>query len=84
MMENSGLIANRQHKGEDSFFVTSKKPVIIGCLGGGIRQLENDVRKIFGNEKQITRTVREMQKTVLLESESIIRKVLSGLLNNRG
>ena len=42
--------------------------VIIGCLGGGIKQLENDVRKIFGNEKKITPTVREMQKTVLWES----------------
>ena len=29
-------------------------PVIIRCLGGGIKQLENYVRKIFGNEKQIT------------------------------
>ena len=57
-------------------------PVIIACLGGGIKQLENDVRKIFGNEKQITPTVGEMEKTVLWESESIIRKVLSGLLNN--
>ena len=26
MMEHSGLIANRPHKGEDSFFVTFKKP----------------------------------------------------------
>jgi len=26
MMEHSGLIANRPHKGEDSYFVTSKKP----------------------------------------------------------
>ena len=25
-MEHSGLIANRPNKGEDSFFVTSKKP----------------------------------------------------------
>ena len=57
-------------------------PVIIGCLGGGIKQLENDVRRIFGYEKQITLTVREMQKIVLWESESIIRKVLSGLLND--
>ena len=59
-------------------------PVNIGCLGGGIKQLENDIRKIFGNEKQITLRVREMQKTVLWESESIIRKVLSELLNDRG
>ena len=63
-------------------YTVSFVPVIIGCLGGGIKQLENDVRKIFGNEKQITPTVREMQKTVLWESESIIRKVLSGLLND--
>ena len=40
-------------------------PVIIRCLGGGIKQLENDVRKIFENEKQITPSVREMQKKVL-------------------
>ena len=26
VMEHSGLIANRPHKGEDSFFVTSRKP----------------------------------------------------------
>ena len=63
-------------------YTVSFVPVIIGCLEGGIKQLENDVRKIFGNEKQITPTVREMQKTVLWESESIIRKVLSGLLND--
>ena len=42
-------------------------PVIIGCLGREIKQLENDIRKIFGNENQITPTVREMQKTFMGE-----------------
>ena len=36
-------------------------PFILGCLGGGIKQLENEVRKIVGNEKQITPTVKKMQ-----------------------
>ena len=56
--------------------------VIIGCLGEGIKELENDVRKILGKEKRITPPAREIQKTVLWESESMIRKVLSGLLND--
>ena len=57
-------------------------PLIIACLGGGKKELKSDVRKIFGTEKQITATVSEMQKTVLWENESIIRKVLSGQLND--
>ena len=57
-------------------------PVIIGCSGGGMKQLETDVRKILGNEKQIMPTVREVQNTVIWQSESIIKKELSGLLND--
>ena len=63
-------------------FMVKFVPVIIRCLGGKAKQLENDVRKILENKKQISPTGREMQKAVLWESESIIRKVLSGLLND--
>ena len=55
-------------------------PVIIGALGGGIRQVMNDLRKIFEKEDLLKKTVCEMQKTVLMDSETITRKVLSGLI----
>ena len=58
-------------------------PTIIGCLGGGIRELKESIREIFeyeNNDKELEWISREMPKTVIWESESLIRKVLSGLL----
>ena len=58
-------------------------PAIIGCLGGGMKELKESIRQIFeyeNNDKEPEWISREMQKTVLWESESLIRKVLSGLL----
>ena len=42
--------------------------------------MKSDLKELFDNEKELTKTACEMQKTVLWESESIIRKVLSGIL----
>ena len=55
---------------------------VTGCLGRGMKELKTDMQKIFEyeNEKELYTTMREMQKTVLWERESMIRKVLSGLL----
>ena len=51
-------------------------PIIIGCLKESIRQIfEYD-----NNKKELEWISREVEKTVLWESESLIRKVLSGLL----
>ena len=55
-------------------------PVVIGCLGGGMKRLKDDVKELFENEKELQWICREMQKTVLWESETIMRKILSGLL----
>ena len=57
-------------------------PIVTGCLGRGMKELKMDMQKIFEyeNEKELYMTMREMQKTVLWENESMIRKVLSGLL----
>ena len=49
-------------------------------LGGRMKKLKSDLKELFDNEKELDKTVYDMQKTVLWESESIIRKVLSGLL----
>ena len=52
-------------------------PLVIGCLGGGIRKLWKNVQKVIETETEAERIVKEMQKTVLMDSESIMRKVLS-------
>ena len=55
-------------------------PLIIGALGGGMKQIMNDMAKIFENEELLKRTICEMQKTVLMDSETTLRKVLSGII----
>jgi hypothetical protein len=55
-------------------------PLIIGALGGGMRQITKDMAKVFENGELLKRIVGEMQKTVLMDSETILRKVLSGLV----
>ena len=55
-------------------------PLIIGALGGGMRQITKDMAKVFKNGELLKRIVGEMQKTVLMDSETILRKVLSGLV----
>ena len=55
-------------------------PPVIGALGGGIRQVMLDMGKSFKKKDLLKRTVCEMQKTVLMDSETTSRKVLSGLV----
>ena len=54
---------------------------IIECLGGGIKELKESIRQIFkydNNDKELEWISRETQNILLWES--LIRKVLSGLL----
>ena len=53
-----------------------------GWLGGGIKELKGNIKQIFDydNDKELELIAQEMQKTVLGESESLIRKILCGLL----
>lgn len=55
-------------------------PLVIGALGGGIKQIMVDMGKIFENKNILKQTICEMQKTVLMDSETTSRKVLSGLI----
>ena len=48
-------------------------PVVVGALGGGIKELKVDLRKTFANNKLVDKVFAMMQKTVLIDSESIIR-----------
>ena len=55
-------------------------PLIIGALGGGVKQIFSDMWKIFEDKNILNRTICKMQKTVLMDSETTSRKVLSGLI----
>ena len=54
-------------------------PLVIGCLGGGIKQLTKDIKVLFKPE-DVNSILSEMQKVVLWESETTLRKVTSGLI----
>ena len=56
----------RQHPGYEIYVV----PVIVGALGSGIKALKVNL-KIFNNEL-LEEVVAVMQKTVLMDSESIV------------
>ena len=55
-------------------------PVIVKTLSGGIKALKVDSKKIFDNNKLLDQVVAIMQKTVLMDSESIVRRVISVLI----
>ena len=55
-------------------------PIIIGCLGGGIELTLKEVKRLFNSDQMTRKVVGTMQKTILMDNEKIIRKILSGLL----
>ena len=54
--------------------------IVIGCLGGGMKQVECQVKKIIKDEGGAKWTSNEMLKAVLFESESMLRKTLTGII----
>ena len=55
--------------------------LVIGCLGGGIKQLTKDIKVLFKPE-DVNSIYSEMLKVVLWESETILSKVTSGLIRS--
>ena len=55
--------------------------LVIGCLGGGIKQLTKDIKVLFKPEN-VNSILSEMQKVNLWESETILRKVRYGLIQS--
>ena len=51
--------------------------MVIGCLGGGINKLQQQIEKLIRHEREVKGVVRNMQKTLLMESETLLRIVLS-------
>ena len=54
--------------------------VVVGALGSGIKALKVDLKIIFGNNEPLDEVMAMMQKTVLMDSESIVRRVMSRLI----
>ena len=57
-------------------------PLVVGCLGGGIGRLLKNIFRIIGDQIKSERIVKEMQKIVLMESETIMRKILAGIVTS--
>ena len=53
---------------------------IVRALDSGIKAPKVDLKKIFNNNKLLDEVVTMMQETVLMDSEIIIRRVLSVLI----
>ena len=47
---------------------------------GSIKALIVDLKKIFDNKKLLDKVFAMMQKTVLMDSESMVRRVMSGII----
>ena len=48
-----------------SLYMVKVVPTVIGCLGGGIKKLREDLSELFKEEEMIVMITREMQKMVL-------------------
>ena len=56
-------------------------PLVISALGGAVKEILKELESMY--EKDLCeKIVAEMQETILMESETIIRKVLSGLVQS--
>ena len=53
-------------------------PIVVRALGGGIKALKFDLKKIFDNNELLGEVVAMMQKKVLMDSESIVWRVIQG------
>ena len=55
-------------------------PIVIGAFGSGIKKTISGLLRLITKRDVVLRTVSEMQKTILMDSEIRIRKVMSGLV----
>ena len=55
-------------------------PVIICALGDGMKMLKTELKTVFNNQELVDKIAGEIQRTVLMDSKSIICGVISGLI----
>ena len=54
--------------------------IYVILVSGGIKEVIHKVKKIFKQDDLSQKIVEEMQRTILMDGETIIRKILSGLV----
>ena len=57
-------------------------PLLVRCLGGGIGRLLKNVFRVIGDQIKTERIVKEMQMIVLMERETIMKKILAGIVTS--
>ena len=57
-------------------------PLVINVFGGAVKDILKELENMFEKDDLYERIVAEMQKAIFLDSETIIRKVLSGLVQS--
>ena len=61
-------------------YVVTVIPIAVGALGGRPKKTISELSKLITKREIFMRTVLEMQKTILMDSESIIWNVMPGLV----
>ena len=56
--------------------------VIIGALGGGMKKKLNELTKLLTKQELVVKTAAKIQKTILMDSETLLRKLFSGLVQS--
>ena len=57
-------------------------PVIIGALNGGMKKTMDELTKVLTKQELVLKTAGEMQKTILMDSKTLLRKFFSGLVQS--
>ena len=57
-------------------------PVIIGALNGGMKKTMDELTKLLTKQELVLKTAGEMQKTIPMDSKTLLRKFFSGLVQS--
>ena len=78
----AACIRNKRERERRPGFKVKVEPLVISAFGGGIKEILKELENVFEKDDLCERIVTEMQKTILMDSETIIRKVLSELIQS--
>ena len=57
--------------------------IIIACLGEGTELTLKELKRLFTSNQMTRKVVGTMQKTTLMDSETLMRRILSGLIQSK-
>ena len=90
--QENNIVKNRLEKSIDYWQLASEVQspgfkvqvvlLVISAFGGAVKEILKQLENMFEKVDLCEKIVAEMQKTILMDSESIIRKVLSGLVQS--